>query len=131
MALHWDMEKVKDRKELFDEVGSGIFDAIIWSTMAVGLGGITEKNVDKYFERLMILDKVDGPYLRDKEGPKSWDYATVKRFIGLSTNVANDSDAVFKKKIWDALVRDTKARVKNRKADAEKAAEKEEEVAAS
>ena len=87
MSLRWDLSKCENWQEMQD-TESGITDAIIWMTIAVDLGEITEKNWKEFAERAAIVQALGGPYLMDGI------YVTdemIRRRIGLTTNVANAS----------------------------------------
>ena len=55
MSLDWNTQKC---------VYEGSFaytDTLIWSTMAVGMGRITDKNVEEFVRRILIYQEVFGP----------------------------------------------------------------------
>lgn len=106
MSLNWNLTKVKNHDRVCftnwkkDENGelSGtmkpVTNSLIWITMSIGMGEITEKNYDEFFMRIEILQKaLDKPYLvstSKKTGKHKPYYITlehVKQHIGLRTNV--------------------------------------------
>ena len=124
MALHWNMEKVKDTALLHNTApdkdsepkfpkGSpediegdrqwAITNQIIWATIGVDIGSITEKNYEEFYARLKIFDRMTGA---GKHSKFQITLADVKRRIGLSTNVANTSRASFIKKMRTRMEQD-------------------------
>lgn len=158
MSLNYELTKIKDWKELINEDGiiNGITEVLIFATMAVGIGRITQKNFLKFFERLRAHEAVSGPLtlenraiihheamfrvLRDAESldllTMHWsavdalkkdnpDLHTkiveltshtggrvtkehVERHVGLSTNVSDETDTWFIKKIGTSALRYSK-----------------------
>lgn len=111
MALNWDVGDIENYKEmcfetrtddngstLKDEDGETILylksvtDRLIWGTMGVKMGSITEKNHKEFFARLRIMEKLDG-YPPDNRVT----YEEVRAHIGLRTNVCTDTWAKFLK----------------------------------
>jgi len=84
---------------------STLTDSMVWMTMLVDMGQITEKNWEEFFLRTQIWERLNGSMMvKFVEGEQVHIYITpqdVKNYIGLSTNVAYLSDAKFRKKIWD------------------------------
>ena len=104
MSLDFNLSKIRDREKLRDIDGKldPRWEAMIFACMSVGIGEITPKNVDEFWERLDIVQAVDGPYLRGHEDPEqNWlTRADVERMIGLTTNVfPKKSKAAFMKKM--------------------------------
>jgi hypothetical protein len=101
MSLNWDISKIEDFDDLWvkdgtDEDGKDMFqlnkatDSLIWASIAVDLGSITEKNVDKWLERLAAISVIDNG---------AWDNLVdrdiIERHIGLKINVYPITDAKF------------------------------------
>jgi hypothetical protein len=131
MSLNWNLKKIANSNDLYipgkaDPMGGNfipvkpgtqekgkeflnpITDALIWSCMAVEIGEIKESNVDEFWLRLSIWQRVSGSMCQfawggGKQGLTRND---VKRHVGLSCNVITKSRAVFMKKIAEILVRD-------------------------
>lgn len=107
MSLDSDLTKIKDYKELWLPVDDSptrqfklnpLTEAIIWTTMFVKLGTITEKNLDEWAFRLKILDQIGtrsiSEKVADEDGKERWEervptMAEIERHIGLSVNVAD------------------------------------------
>jgi len=100
MALHYYFEKI-DNYENVVWVGEGedktmnpVTHALIFATLAVGLGEITDKNVAEFAARFRIVEKIDGAYVTTGKGKPH--YITDEEFIahiGLRTNVGNETRA--------------------------------------
>ncbi len=99
MALNWNIEKVKNRKEIQTGSEASITDSLIWATMVVGFTSITEQNYHEFYKRLHLSELVKGTFL-NKDGKSS--YITeddVKRRIGLSTNAGSFSRTEFMRRL--------------------------------
>jgi hypothetical protein len=106
MSLNWDATKVRDFDKLTDNERN-TRESLIWATMAIGMGEITEENAQEFYSRLSLLEKVSGAsrWFYDDDGEHVSVYFTpedVKRFIGLTTNVFPKwTQAKFAKHILD------------------------------
>ena len=94
MALHWDVSKCENVDEMQDKE-SGITDAVVWLTMAVGLGEITEANCEEFCRRAALVQMLNGPWLI--RGIYVTD-EMIRRRIGLGTNVSNETWAQWSKR---------------------------------
>lgn len=75
---------------------SPITHALIWHTMAIGMGSITERNWQEFYRRVHCRERVAGSLLLSSEGsPHHIKPQDVRRHIGLKTNVAEESAAAF------------------------------------
>ena len=91
-------------------------EALIWALLITGFPAksqweITDKNWGELYNRLQILERVNGCYRRYNNGiHKTRDMyftpAEVFSMVGLSVNAGNKSDAEFKKYIWTKLTDD-------------------------
>ncbi len=124
MALHWNIGDVKDHETLCledHEDGDGskkLTDAtysLVWATIPVGLGAITEKNWREFWVRLRFVEHLGNAYrfrfVDDGEGGKRRQdiYFTpeeVHAHIGLRTNASPMSKTAFLKNRWDWLERE-------------------------
>lgn len=131
MALNWNIGEIKDVDLLHntnvfldeppfpkgsDEDKEGddqwaITDKLIWMTMTLGIGRITEANAEKFAKRLHMYEAINGPvlYKRDENGNKRpmIGYPEIHRRIGLYTNASPLTDAAFRKKLMDGLERES------------------------
>lgn len=90
MSLNWNVTKCKNSEELVNEKEWPITNALIWLTMIVGIGHITEKKVPEFLARVRFIEKLQGTYFLSKDGKnlpieKEW----VLKRVGLKTNVSD------------------------------------------
>jgi hypothetical protein len=122
MSLNWNLEKIENNKELcwtpqipspsdgvkpedLDENGqivmmNPVTNALIWATISVKLGKITEENAAEFYSRLTFTQRVNGgAFLYDyKDGERSEYWITpqdVRDHIGLTCNVSDETRAKF------------------------------------
>lgn len=133
MSLNWSLTKIKDHKTVCYEYREksaeyGIFesgdcmkaltDALIWATMAVDIGEITEKNAEEFHWRVKELEETyNQPFLRylDDNGEVQKRPITleeVRAHIGLSTNVMTISRKQWIAKMLKWQKREMEARAK-------------------
>jgi hypothetical protein len=93
MSLDWyvaDVDNYKERCWVECEDGeyvlSPMTNTLIWAAMRIGMNGITEKNWNEFYAR-MLLD----PRSRREDGYLFIKPEDVKAHIGLSTNVSSVS----------------------------------------
>lgn len=81
---------------------------MVHATIAVDLGEITEANAVQWWRRARLFEiAAAGRLVHDAEGdPLPLTLERVRRFIGLRVNVANTTDAAYRKRI-DLVLRDT------------------------
>lgn len=110
MSLNWDLTRIKDWEKVClvvapedrpmadikkgDEVISEITEALIWTTLCIGMSEITEKNFKEFYKRMVMLDAVSGKTLI-KGRPIT--LAEVEKHIGLRTNASRMTGAEFYK----------------------------------
>ena len=123
MSLNWDLTKIKNYEELCwkkdedDTVRLNVVtDSLIWLTMAIGIGKITEENAPEVYGRIAAYEKLFGSFMIqfDNNG-KQRVYITpedVNNHIGLSTNVSKETEASFRKRIVDNFMREQKQKFK-------------------
>ena len=93
MSLNWDITRVKgDPKEWTPEQNDST-TVIIWATMVIGMGEITEANAQDFWLRLDMYQKVTGGWT------PAVTPADVRRLIGLRTNVSKETDAAFRRRM--------------------------------
>lgn len=71
---------------------------VIWASVFVGIGHITEANVDKFIARCRIWDAVHDPFVKkhvDGEWVSAFDEAIIRRCIGYRANVTPKTKAQF------------------------------------
>ena len=102
MALHFDLTAVENSDELYNADGSdldGVTKTIVFATMNVGLGSITDENAGEFYARLTIIDKLMGPFIMDDARHSLLTPEAIIRHIGLKTNVAKESRPAWTKRI--------------------------------
>jgi len=93
MSLDFDTSKIANREEVttspFDKnKWHPVTNALIWATMAVEMGEITEANAEEFARRLSLWQTVNGAWLEYNDGEAVYlTLEDVKLHIGLKTNV--------------------------------------------
>lgn len=88
MPLNWSIAKVQDWKELAeDDMQRVITDAIVWHTLGIDMGEITEANWPEVAARIRFNEKLIGAMCTHQGEEYYITPEDVKRRIGLSTNV--------------------------------------------
>lgn len=125
MSLDWNLTGIKDYNEvcwITDDKGEkrldGVTQTIIWATMAVGIGTITEANAPEFFARISIIEDMDGAWMIGPDGPVRFTYEDVVRHIGLKTNVFPEETRAKWIKRQVTRVMDDRVREAQRKATA-------------
>jgi hypothetical protein len=76
-----------------------VTETLIFATMAVQMGSITEANADEFYARLKFIEALDGPFMyQSKDGERSDRYFTpedIQAHIGLVCNVSTTTTAAF------------------------------------
>jgi hypothetical protein len=100
MALNWNIEACKNFKELTTDKEWPITNALIWSTMAIGVNEITSKNIKKVFTRIRIDENLNGAYLTNGRKRYFIKMEDVEKRIGLYTNASPYTDTQFLKRYY-------------------------------
>ena len=109
MSLNWDATKA----ERWHELENNKQDALIFSTMAVDMGEITEKNYEEFFKRYAM-------FCAAIEQERSLKLEDVRKGIGLRTNVSTTTPAAYKKRLYGILERHAEDAIYYQKRWAEK-----------
>lgn len=127
MALTWDLGEIANWKTTCrldvrtNDEGEEVWtlnpltDALIWSTMGVGIGKITEDNYEEFYRRMCALAKIHGPMLRNAEGPRGITLAEVRAHIGLTCNVSFQHDLEFQMGLGRRVNEDASAALRTAK----------------
>jgi hypothetical protein len=106
MSLNWNVKNVENN-ETVCFVGEGdereinpITHALIFMTMSVGLGEITDKNADEFYARCHIMEQTHGAYTRIGSEEVYITPQDIQRHIGLYCNVANETRAQWARRIF-------------------------------
>jgi hypothetical protein len=107
MSLNWNIEKVKDWKEIADGGDESVTTGVLVDlTMSVGFGTITKTNADEFYARVHLMELINGAY-RNKAGkPIMFTKEDIVRRIGLDTNAGTFSRAEFIKRRMKWYFRD-------------------------
>lgn len=105
MSLNYDFREVKDFDALHeDEAQRAINDALVWATMWVDIGHITEDNWQEFATRIHMWETTFSPHLIDGDGEAYYiKPSDVKRRIGLRTNVSQKTTNQYRTKIAKAV----------------------------
>jgi hypothetical protein len=104
MSLDWNATKA----EKWHEIDEPWQTAIIWATMGVGMGTITEKNWREFVVRWIAIERAGGWGNQAAENPRQV-AEVVHNAIGLTTNVSKESNAKFAGKLLGSVERSTRA----------------------
>jgi len=100
MALHWNIENCSDFAGITAEGKEwGITNSLIWATMSVDMGEITETNYVEFYARLKAVEATFGAIANSPDGDYFFTLEDVKKRIGLTTNVSNKTISQFFKKL--------------------------------
>jgi hypothetical protein len=129
MALRWNLEGIVDADSVCwitapedipmhgvkagEQVMNPVTNVLIWATIGVDLGSITEKNAAEFFARLRFTERLDGPFLirAEVDGVRPEGEAAfvteeeVAAHIGLSCNVVDKSRTQWLKRFTNDLDR--------------------------
>ena len=119
MSLNWDLGGIENFKSVCrneDESLREETELLIFYTMNLGMGLITQNNVDKFILRLRMYEVLYGM-------AKWWNVngqrvnvisdTLIRKHIGLRTNASSISDVQFNKNMLKQLVREAKATSEN------------------
>ena len=100
MSLDWNAEKVADLERKRAE-NPKMLDCLIWASLSIGLGEISEKNLKEWVYRLRRAAFEGHPLIIRRDGsPYEITEDLIRAWIGLRTNVSNITNAEF-----DAIMR--------------------------
>lgn len=113
MPLTWDVTKVIDHESVcFNEDGSVKLatEAIVFYTMPLGLGEISVDNAAEFYGRVKLYEALYGPLMRDGDGePRPLTLEEVRAHVGLTTNVAKESKAVWLRRMTSMFIDEREA----------------------
>ena len=119
MALNWDLGDIENFKSVCrndDESLREETELLIFYTMNLGMGLITESNVDKFILRFRMYEVLYGmAKWRNVDGQRVniISDTLIRKHIGLHTNASSISDAQFNKNMLKQLVREAEATSEN------------------
>ena len=108
MSLNWDVTQVKNSDEVCFVERDGethlspVTNDLIWLTIGIGIGEITEKTAHEFYARMLMHWGVYGYTKKERRG--TWD--DIVAHIGLGTNVfPKDSNSKFMKRHVESVKR--------------------------
>jgi len=124
MSLDWSVGKVKDFETVCKMVATadaptmGISKGdLMWKpltiamshlTMIVGIGRLTDKMAPEFYARVKFVEGLYGCFWYDGTGtPQEITWENVLAYVGLSSNVVNESRAKFVKRHVDSTFADS------------------------
>lgn len=121
MALTHDITRVKKYEKLCynkDDSLNPITHALITGSMATGIREITEKTVDQVAARFDALETVGVCFLYMRNGiERNPTLDEIKAHIGLVTNADAVTEAMFKRRLGEDVLRTSQRRVADQQAD--------------
>lgn len=115
MSLSYDIREVAEQFKAEGDQWS-VTETLIFTTMAVGINRITERNVDAFIERVMVLQEVNGPLMTTWDGtsvqPRSITAQEIRDRIGLSTNASAMTAAAFRKQVADLVFKNARSKLR-------------------
>lgn len=119
MSLDWNLTKINNNTEVCwekNEDGTDklnpVTESLIWLTMGIGMGSITEDNQSDFYCRVAMYEKLFGTMLSYWKDSKKVSVPItpedIHNHIGLTTNVSKDTDASFRKRIVENFIREQK-----------------------
>lgn len=105
MALTWNAENCPEKDLILGDDEWTLTQGIIFSTMWLGMGEITEKNWKEFYHRTQYgkaMGMSSGVLDGDGE-PYEYTPQDIHRRIGLHTNVAYEAPTKFRKRLLESL----------------------------
>ncbi|HIL26424.1 MAG TPA: hypothetical protein EYG21_03385 [Nitrospinaceae bacterium] len=108
MSLNWNLKDIVDFEKVCwqeDQSINPITEGLVFRTMTVSLGEITQKNANEFWERSFMASIGIGQkpisVFTEENGLSRRDYTLeeITKHIGLKTNVSNKSRASFMKDV--------------------------------
>ena len=97
MSLNWNAKDVPDFDRKAQE-NPAMLNCLIWASLSIGMGEITEKNLKEWVYRLRRFAFEGKPLLLNKDKtPYEITEEVIRPWIGLRTNVRTISNASFDK----------------------------------
>ena len=94
MSLDWNITACENYEELTTEENWAVTSSIVLATMSAGMGEITSQNAPEFFARLHAADLWPGLTME-----------TVRRYVGLKTNVSTETEAAWSKRTMKSRLR--------------------------
>ena len=117
MSLNWSIENVENFKEVCwvpdpdDEEMvhlNPVTHNLIWTTISIGMGEITEKNAEEFYLRTSMWQRLSDLWTAEER----LTYEDVLRHIGLHTNVSYETKTKWLNRMYDYEKREVAAHVR-------------------
>jgi hypothetical protein len=99
MPLTWDITEVVDFVDIKEGAEWSKTEALIFSTMSIGMNTITDTNANEFYARVKVLEGSIGSFVSVIVDGEFTDYyftpADIQRRIGLHTNGSSDTRTKF------------------------------------
>lgn len=121
MALNWDISSIPDYEQTCfvgegeEQRLAGVTQGLIFLTIGVGLGEITEDNADEFYARVSLVEALHGKTLVGKDGPTAITPEDVRAHIGLHTNVSDEKLGAWAGRVARSYVQEAKSRAKRQR----------------
>lgn len=131
MSLNWDLTDIHDSDNVCwikNESGYDVLhprtESLIWLSMVIGMGTITEDNAAEFYSRVALYEKMFEVFCcRYEDGSRVEIPVSVEDIhahIGLRTNVSYEKPHVFANHITKIFFSDNKEKYSNRVANLQK-----------
>ena len=106
MPLTWDIrDAITEDYDPTDKDEWEISQALIFYMMVIGYSSIREDNWENFYARMLM-------YQRMFDHENVWiEPDMISKRIGLKTNANNETDAKWRKRMYDNFVRETKGKI--------------------
>jgi len=107
MSLDWDLRNIADSGTVCWSEGkmNVVTECLIWSTLIVGMGEITNENWKEFLIRLRIYDNLFGSFLYRKGEASKVTVQEMISHIGLKTNVPYERPGPWARKLLERKIR--------------------------
>jgi hypothetical protein len=109
MSLNWDSSRCKAGDTPANEVEHGWRECLIWGSICIDIGQITDENVDEVLFRYRFMERI-GESVTTQPMTKE----AIQRWVGLRTNVANMTRAKWISKMTKRLGEDIEREIKQK-----------------
>lgn len=109
MSLDYNLGGIKNHKDVCF-VGEGdearmnpVTESLIFTMLSIGMPKITDENVQEFFIRAQMVERIYGPPMNSASGPVSYSLDNIRKHVGMSTNATEFSKAKFSSHIGRIL----------------------------
>jgi hypothetical protein len=95
MPLTWDITEVTDFRDIKEGAEWSKTEALIFSTMSIGLCTITDTNANEFYARVKMLEGAIGSFVYIDGDDYFFTPADIQRRIGLRTNGGSETRTKF------------------------------------